>query len=70
MDAWIDYTNHRGERSWRKIKPIKLTWGLSEWHEGSQWILLAHCYEKNASREFAMSGIHRWKAASAAISAC
>lgn len=65
MDVWIDYTNHRGERSWRKIKPLKLTWGLSEWHAGSQWILLAHCYEKNAAREFAMSSIHEWKPASA-----
>ena len=63
MDVEIDYTNHRGERRKRSIRPIKLTWGLSEWHEGSQWILLAHCFEKNAPREFAMASIHSWRQA-------
>lgn len=61
MDVDIDYTNHRGERRTRRIRPIKLTCGLSEWHPGVQWILLAHCYEKNQPREFAMSGIHSWQ---------
>lgn len=61
MDVEIDYTNHRGERRLRRIRPLKLTWGFSEWHEGAQWILLAHCYEKNQSREFAMSGVHAWR---------
>lgn len=60
MDVEIDYTNHRGERSKRFIRPVKLTWGLSEWHPGNQWILLAFCYEKQSHREFAMSSIHSW----------
>lgn len=61
MDVEIDYTNHRGVRSVRRIRPVKLTWGLSEWHPGNQWILLAHCYEKNQPREFAMAEIHAWR---------
>ena len=64
MDVQIDYTNHRGERSMRYIRPLKLTWGLSKYHKGVQWILLAHDLNKNASREFAMKDIHSWMPAS------
>jgi len=60
-DVEIDYTNHRGERRWRRVLPMKLTYGLSEWHPGNQWILLAHCHEKNQAREFAMSEVHGWR---------
>lgn len=61
MEAEIDYTNHRGERQWRRITPDRLVFGLSSWHEGKQWVLLAYCHEKKAQREFAMSGIHGWR---------
>lgn len=61
MDVEIDYTNHRGERSTRRVRPFKLTWGLSPWHPGKQWILLAHDLEKKSDREFAMNNIHSWK---------
>jgi predicted DNA-binding transcriptional regulator YafY len=61
MNVEIDYTNHRGERQIRCIKPIRLTWCKSDWHPGEQWILYAFCYERNAEREFAMAGIHRWQ---------
>lgn len=61
MDVEIDYTNHRSERRKRRIRPLKLTWGMSKWHESNQWILLAHCYEKNQSREFAMANVHNWQ---------
>ena len=58
----IDYTNHRGERAWRKILPHSISFDVSAWHNGYQWLLLAYDCDKNAEREFAMSSIHEWKA--------
>jgi predicted DNA-binding transcriptional regulator YafY len=55
----IDYTNWRGERAWRRIMPERLEFANSEWHPEAQWLLLAWDCDKNAEREFALTGIHR-----------
>lgn len=57
----IDYTNHRGERQERYVRPIRLEWGANEWHATPQWLLVAHDSEKNAERHFALACIHSWK---------
>lgn len=57
----IDYTNWRGERAERYIRPIRVEWGSNEWHPNPQWLLIAHDAEKNAERAFALSGIHSWR---------
>jgi len=56
----IDYTNWRGERTLREIIPISIRFGTSEWHPEPQWLLLAYDIDKQAEREFAMDGIHKW----------
>jgi predicted DNA-binding transcriptional regulator YafY len=56
----IDYTNHRGERALRSIRPIRIAWESSEWHPETQWILHALDTEKNELREFAMADVHSW----------
>lgn len=56
----IDYTNYRGERALREIVPIEMVFGVSAWHPGAQWLLLALDAEKNEHREFAMKDIHSW----------
>lgn len=59
----IDYTNHAGVRSVREIVPDAdqpLTFGNTEWHPESQWLLHAHDVKKDDMRTFAMAGIHRW----------
>jgi predicted DNA-binding transcriptional regulator YafY len=56
----IEYTNWRGKRRVRQISPIALTWGLSEYHEGNQWLLLALDCEDGKTKEFAMKDIHNW----------
>lgn len=58
----IDYTNWKGTRSTRTIIPKEIKFGFSEWHPGEQWLLSAYDLDKLAVREFAMSGIHRWRA--------
>ena len=50
-EVWIDYTNHRGDRRWRKICPC--------WREPTQWILRAEDKQKGF-RDFAMQDIHGW----------
>jgi len=57
----IDYTNYRGERSWRRIEPLHLHFGSNEYHPEPQWLLDAMDVEKRALRSFAMKDVHAWK---------
>jgi predicted DNA-binding transcriptional regulator YafY len=56
----IDYTNYRGERSTRIIRPLSIKFMSNEWHREPQWLLEAHDLDKDAIRTFAMSHIHSW----------
>lgn len=56
----IDYTNHRGERGLRNITPIRFYMGETQYHPGTQWLMLAHDEDKNAERTFAMKTVHAW----------
>jgi predicted DNA-binding transcriptional regulator YafY len=60
----IDYTNHRGERRERRIlpQPAGVRFDRTPWHPEPQWLLLAWDFEKGAMRDFAMTGIHGWRA--------
>lgn len=60
----IDYTNRLGERSVRKITPIRIYFGLNSFHinEGPQWFLVAYDHYKKDLRHFAMKDIHSFKA--------
>lgn len=57
----IDYTNWRGERSFRRIVPEGVYWGSNEWHPKEQWLLDARDLDRRETRAFAMKGIHSWK---------
>ena len=56
----ICYTNYRGETSIRKIIPLKIWFGKTDWHKEEQWLLDAIDVEKNAERSFAMKDIKAW----------
>lgn len=56
----IEYTNWRGERSHRVIRPQKMLFGSNEWHPEEQWLLEAFDEEKGALRTFAVKSIHSW----------
>ena len=61
-DVTIDYTNWRGERSTRRIRPSgTIRFAATEWHPEPQWLIFAHDLEKGADREFAAADIHSWK---------
>lgn len=61
MDVWIDYTNHRGERSWRHIIPALLWFGQTKWHPTDQWMLDARDLDRGGMRTFALKDVHSWK---------
>lgn len=57
----IDYTNWRGERSVRRIKPLRLFFGKTEHHVTDQWLLDAFDYGKDAERTFSIKDVHAWR---------
>lgn len=61
----IDYTNWRGERRWRVIRPIRIVFISNECHSHSerQWLLIAHDDDDLPwkTKMFAMANIHEWK---------
>lgn len=57
-DLLIDYTNWRGERSTRRIRPTHVWFGSTEWHPEPCWLLAALDVGKRAERDFAMASIH------------
>lgn len=57
----VDYTNWRGERTDRRIVPIRIFYGMNSWHREHQWLLEAFDIGKGEPRIFAMSQIHSWK---------
>jgi len=53
----IIYTNWRGETAERRIRPVRMWYGATDWHPEPQWLLKAIDVEKKAERDFAWSGI-------------
>jgi hypothetical protein len=62
-DVIIDYTNWRGERSSRRVRPSgEMSFAGNQWHPEPQWLFEAYCYEDTCHKWFAMSGVHEWRA--------
>jgi hypothetical protein len=55
----IDYTNHRGIRGIRRIRPISLQLGVSTYHP-NEWVVVAFDEDKQEERCFALRCIHGW----------
>ncbi len=51
------YINHRGEQGQRRVHPIRIWFGSTEWHPEPQWLLRALDLDKDAQRDFALSQI-------------
>lgn len=57
----IDYTNWKGERRNRRIRPHHMMFTRTKYHPERGWILIALDIEKGEMREFACRNIHSWK---------
>ena len=51
------YVNHRGEHALRTCRPIRIWFGSTAWHREAQWMLEGFDLDKNATRDYAMSGM-------------
>lgn len=61
-DVVIDYTNWRGERRERTVKPIGIAFTSTPHHPQLQWIMWALDEERAVLRAFAMKNIHSFSA--------
>lgn len=61
-DVHVLYRNHRGEVSWRRIRPYMLEFGSTEHHPTPQYLLPAWDLDKNARRVFALADVWHWTA--------
>jgi len=58
----IDYTNWKGERSFRIIRPTgEIEFMSNTCHRTPQWLLNAVDMDKNLFLQFAMKDIHSWE---------
>lgn len=55
------YTNYRGEKAERRIRPITIWFGSNEYHSMPQWLLRAWCFKKSGFRDFALANVHEWR---------
>ena len=57
----IDYTNHKGKRSIRLIRPMRLWFGSTAFHPIAGWHCESFDLQKMETRDFAMDNVHSWK---------
>lgn len=57
----IDYTNYKGIRRKRRVRPECIRFGKSAFHKGAQWFLVGQDVESGDWRGFALNDIHSWK---------
>ena len=53
----FEYTNWEGKKATRRVRPIEIWYGKTEWHPKSQWLLRAMDLDKNEERNFAVKDI-------------
>jgi predicted DNA-binding transcriptional regulator YafY len=57
---FFKYTNWEGKTAIRKVIPIKLWYGHTDYHKNDTWLLKATDVEKNAERDFSVNDIHQF----------
>lgn len=56
----FEYINWEGKKAVRRVMPIKLWYGKTQYHPKEQWLLRATDLEKDAERDFAVKDIVRF----------
>lgn len=56
----FEYTNWEGKIAIRRVKPIGIWYGKTEWHPKEQWLLKAIDLDKEEERNFAIKDILRF----------
>lgn len=50
----LTYTNYRGETDTRRVSPIRIWYGATDWHPESQWLLQCYDCDRKAMRDYAL----------------
>jgi len=56
----VRYKNYRGETSERKIIPLEISLGKTEYHKETQWLLQVWDLDKEDYRTYALKDIEKW----------
>jgi predicted DNA-binding transcriptional regulator YafY len=51
------YRNHKGREAIRTVRPIRIWYGSTGFHQDAQWLLECFDIDKQETRDYAMSGI-------------
>ena len=57
LELKFKYTNWEGKKAIRRVMPIEIWYGKTEWHPQEQWLLRAIDLDKNEERNFAIKDI-------------
>lgn len=57
----FDYVNYRGERSRRRVRPIRMWFGSTAYHPHAQWLLEALDLDRQETRDFALADVAGWR---------
>lgn len=57
----VRYCNHANQTRFRIVRVIDMWFGSTQWHPRPQWLLKVWDYEKQAERDYAMSGVTEWQ---------
>ena len=50
----VTYKNWRGKEGIRRILPIRIFYGSTEWHPEEQWLIEVYDLDKKAKRDYAL----------------
>ena len=57
QELTFTYANWRGEVGTRRVRPLTVRWGTSDWYKTPQWLLLCWDLDKDDMREFALANM-------------
>lgn len=56
----VNYINWKGQFSLRKIIPLSMRYGSTEYHPEQQWLLHVWDVEKRGYRDYSLKDIREW----------
>lgn len=59
--ATFTYVNYKGVRTERRVMPLQLWYGRSDYYADPQWFIRAWDLDRNATRDFALQYILGWR---------
>lgn len=56
----LDYTNHEGVRGVRRVKPLLIDYGTTDWHPEPGFLMPCWDMDRGAYRIYSLGGFHAW----------